>query len=54
MTLLVTFLALMFFYSVISSRLDRTIITAPILFAAGPCLPGKRRWPQWRFTESSL
>ena len=38
MTLIVVFIALLFFYSLISKLLTRSIITAPILFTVGGIL----------------
>jgi len=49
MTLLAIFLALIFVYSLISARLERTIVTAPIIFTAAGMLtllllPGLSDW----------
>jgi sodium/hydrogen antiporter len=40
MGLLAVFVALLFFYSLVSGRLERTIVTAPIVFAAAGMLVG--------------
>ena len=38
MVLIATFVALVFLYSLVSRRLERTVITAPILFTAAGAL----------------
>src|SRR6187399_3688380 len=38
MTLLLIFVVLLFLYSIVSSRLDRTVITAPIVFTTAGIL----------------
>jgi NhaP-type Na+/H+ or K+/H+ antiporter len=49
MTLIAIFIALAFFYSLVSGRLDRTVVTAPIVFTAAGMLvilliPELRNW----------
>jgi hypothetical protein len=38
MTLLAVFISIVFLYSLVSRRLERTVITAPIVFAAAGAL----------------
>jgi len=47
MTLIAIFIALIFFYSLVSSRLERTVVTAPILFTTAGMLVFLF-WPELR------
>ena len=51
MVLLTAFVVLVFVYSLLSRRLERTVVTAPMLFtAAGAAFPS---CPSWRPNSSS-